>query len=334
MKPPTILDVAQRAGVSKSLVSLVMRGSPQVSEARRQAVLKAADELGYRPNAMARGLAGQRTAVLGCVISDLHNPFFAEVFDGIDEIATREGYRTLLATGFLDPERESAAVGTLVELRVDALVVVGPVADVDALVEAGMTTPMIAVGYHETSDRIDTVSNDDQAGFETLLDHLVELGHTDIATIYSTSAAGGTGRHRGYLERMRHHGLDDSIAKHEGDFTRLGGRRAMETIIASGSLPTAVMVANDSAAVGALDALETAGYSVPADISVTGYDDIEVAGSHRISLTTIRQTPMEMGRVAAEAIIERLRGTRKKAIHLLLPNHLVVRGSTGPPPAR
>lgn len=330
-KQPTILDLAQRAGVSKSLVSLVMRGSSQVSDARRRAVLEAAEELGYRPNAMARGLAEQRTAIIGCVISDLHNPFFAEVFDGIEEVARREEYRTLLATGFLDPYREEAAVATLVELRVDALVTVGPVADVDALLQAGESTPLVAVGYHGTSDHVDTVSNDDYTGFQTILDHLVDLGHSDIATIYSTSAAGGTGRHQAYLDRMRHHGLEDYIAEFEGDFTRTGGRRAMESILANRNLPTGVVVANDFAAVGALDAIEEAGYSAPDDISVTGYDDVEVAGSQRINLTTIRQDREDLGRIAATSIIERLRGERERTIHKLLPNELVVRGTTGPP---
>ena len=119
MSRPTIHDVAKRAGVSKSLVSLVMRGSPRVGEDSRRAVMEAANELGYRPNAVARSLARRSSTVIGCVLSDLHNPFFADVADGIEESAVNGGYRAILSAGFLEPEREAAAVETLLQLQAD-----------------------------------------------------------------------------------------------------------------------------------------------------------------------------------------------------------------------
>ena len=122
----TITDVAERAGVSKSLVSLVMRGARHVSPARREAVVRAAAELGYRPNAMARGLVQQRTRVIGVMISDLHNPFFADVVAGIQDQAGRAGYKVLLNTGNRDPAHEAEAVETLLQLRVDGLILASP----------------------------------------------------------------------------------------------------------------------------------------------------------------------------------------------------------------
>ena len=155
MRHPTILDVAERAGVSKSLVSLVMRGSPRVSEVRRAAVLKAADELGYRPNAVARSLVRKRSGVLGCILSDLHNPFFADVADGIEEGAVAHGYRALLSSGFLDPDREAVALETLLELRVDGLLMIGTLTSTRSLEAASSSVPVVLVGAATRSTVVD-----------------------------------------------------------------------------------------------------------------------------------------------------------------------------------
>ena len=122
MRQPTILDVAKRAGVSKSLVSLVMREPDRVSAAGRATVLAAAEELGYRPNAVARSLVRRRTNVIGVIVADLHNPFYADVADGIEEAASLSGYRAMLSSGFRDPKREGGAIETMLELRVDSLI--------------------------------------------------------------------------------------------------------------------------------------------------------------------------------------------------------------------
>ena len=196
LKHPTINDVAQRAGVSKSLVSLVMRGSPTVSDERRAAVLDAASELNYRPNAAARSLVRQRSGVLGVVLSDLHNPFFADVADGIEEGAVSAGYRALLSSGFLDAERERIAVDTLLQLRADGLILLGNVGPIELFESVSRSVPTVTISRENPSSFMDSVRDDDRLGAGMLVDHLVELGHRRIVHISPGRRARQEGRLR------------------------------------------------------------------------------------------------------------------------------------------
>lgn len=327
----TINDVAERAGVSKSLVSLVMRGSGNVSEARRTAVLEAARELEYRPNAAARSLVRQRSFVVGVVLSDLHNPFFADVADGIEEAADGAGYRALLSSGFLDAERELNAVDTLLQLRADGLLLLGNVAPFERFESAALSVPVVAISREVPSDMVDTVRDDDRLGAALLVDHLVELGHRRIAHISPGEAAGGPGRRAGYEERMLHHGLGEYITVVEGEFTHRGGCRGMETLLEVAKRPTAVMAPNDFAAIGALDVADKAGVDVPGEMSITGYDNVFLARIGRVDLTTIEQPGTELGRTALQLLRERIEMRRTQAKHIVLPPRLVVGSTTGPP---
>lgn len=333
-KHPTIHDVADRAGVSKSLVSLVMRDSPHVSDEKRAAVMEAADALGYRPNAVARSLVRQRSWVLGVVLSDLHNPFFADVADGIEEGATAAGYRALLASGFLDAERERQSVDSLLQLRADGLILLGGVGGPASYSAAAAAVPTVMVSGATDAKTMDSVVNDDRLGTGLLVDHLVELGHRRIAHISPRSGPAGPERRRGYENRMRHHGLDTEVRVVEGAFTLEGGAAAMRTLLASSDPPTAVVAPNDFAALGALEAADSAGVAVPDAVSVTGYDHIALAQIARIGLTTIAQPAAELGRVAVSLIRERVEGDRTEARHIVLPPSLVVGTTTAPPPRR
>src|SRR5262245_11267190 len=177
---PTIRNVAARAGMSKSLVSLVMRGSPNVSERRRRAVLKAARELGYRPNAVARSLVEGRTRLIGALVADLHNPFFAEFLDGLQESLHGGGLRMLVGSGRWDPTFEAEAVEAFLEMRVDGLVLLSVVPP--ALGEAAANVPVVVVGEHDVAG-VDIVVDDDELGARLAVEHLVRLGHRRIAHI-------------------------------------------------------------------------------------------------------------------------------------------------------
>lgn len=334
LKRPTIVDVARRAGVSKSLVSLVMRGSPRVSDGSRRAVMRAARELGYRPNAVARSLVRRSSGVFGCILSDLHNPFFADVADGIEEAAAEGGYRALLSAGFLDPGREAAAVETLLQLQVEGLIMLGPMMKAAGIQAAASHIPVVVVGHRTRARNTDSVRNDDEAGAAAAVEHLAGLGHERIAHIHAGRVGGAPGRRRGYEAAMAQHGLGAHIRCVRGAFTVEGGLRAMRRIIDAGELPTAVFVANDFAALGALEALDATGIEVPGEMSLVGYDDIAISRGSRVALTTVAQPSLEMGRTAVGLLLERVTGGRLASRHIVLPPRLVVRGTTAPPSPR
>ncbi len=331
MRHPTILDVANEAGVSKSLVSLVMRGSDGVSPTSRKAVLEAATSLGYRPNAAARTMVRQRSYVVGVMVSNLHNPFFADVIDGIDMAVTEAGYRAILTTGNRVPEREHLAISTLLEMRVDGIVLASPVVARKHAVEASQAVPTVIVGKTTRAPTIDSVTNDDRLGGEMVVDHLVELGHRRIAHIDGGLGAGARPRRTGYTRAMRRHGLESEIRSVRGSFAEEGGGTGMRALLAESLVPTAVFVANDLAAIGVLEVLNGEGLDVPGDISVVGYDNTALAAGHRSGLTTVDQPRHDMGRMAAELILERISTDRATVRHVVLSPKLVARESTGPP---
>jgi len=331
LKQPTILDVAERAGVSKSLVSLVMREPERVSEASRQAVLRAAGELGYRPNAVARSLVQRRSRVIGVVLSDLHNPFFADVADGLEEAAFERGYRAMLSSGFLDPKREHGAIEMMLELRVDGLIMLGSMMKVAKIEAMAASLPVALLGRHTRSKAVDSVGVDDSAGAQKAIDHLVALGHSKIVHIHAGTAAGAPRRRSGYEKAMKRHGLDNHIRLVKGAFTESGGAAAMKEILESGDIPTAVFAPNDFAALGAMETIDDAGLAIPGDISLIGYDNLALARLPRIGLTTIGQPREDLGREAVHLVLERLDDDRTTARHVVVPPSLVVRATTGPP---
>nr|WP_245627646.1 LacI family DNA-binding transcriptional regulator [Actinomadura oligospora] len=327
---PTIRNVAERAGVSKSLVSLVMRGSPHVSERRRAAVLQAARELGYRPNAVARSLVEGRTRLIGAIVADLHNPFFAEFLDGLQESLHGAGLRMLVGSGRWDPLFEAEAVEAFLEMRVDGLVLLSVVPE--SLKEAASSVPVVVVGERDVQG-VDIVVDDDELGASLAVDHLVDLGHRRIAHIEGARSTTARYRRAGYEKAMRRHGLADEIVVEPGDFTEEGGYRAARTLLARPDRPTAIFAPNDLVATGALSAADELDLPVPEKVSIVGYDNTHLAAIRHISLTSVNQPRRDMGRVAAELLTTRIGDPARAARQNLVVPHLVVRSSTGPVPA-
>jgi DNA-binding LacI/PurR family transcriptional regulator len=326
---PTIRDVAERAGVSKSLVSLVMRGSPHVSEHRRQAVLKAARELGYRPNAVARSLVEGRTRLIGALVADLHNPFFAEFLDGLQETLHGEGLRMLVGSGRWDPHFEAEAVEAFLEMRVDGLVLLSVVPE--SLAEASKSVPVVVVGERDVSG-VDIVVDDDELGARLAVDHLVGLGHHRIAHIEGAPSTTAHYRKRGYESAMRRHDFADRIVVEPGDFTEEGGYRAARQLLARDPRPTAIFAPNDLVATGVLSAADELGLHVPDDVSIVGYDNTHLAAIRHVSLTSVDQPRRDMGRVAAERLTARIDDPMREPIQTLVVPHLVIRATTGRAP--
>jgi DNA-binding LacI/PurR family transcriptional regulator len=327
-------DVADRAGVSRARVSLVMRDSPRVSERSRAAVLAAAAELRYRPNLMARNLASRRTMTIGLVLSDLHNPFYAETTDGIHRAATEAGYRIVINTGLRSVAGEQDAVDTFLQLRTDGVIMVGPWLPDCRLERLARETSLVVVGRTPETDGFDTVNVDDRLGARLVVDHLVGLGHARIAHIDGGGGAGAAQRKAGYEAAMVDHGLAEHRRVVAGEFTEAAGVRGVEELLADGLRPTAIFAANDLMATGALDQLEGVGLRVPEDVSLVGFDNTALAALRHIGLTTVNQPSEILGRLAAQCLIERLDGGRVDPVHHVLAPALVRRATSASPAPR
>jgi DNA-binding LacI/PurR family transcriptional regulator len=326
---PTMDDVARAAGVSRALVSLVMRDSPQVSPHRRDRVLSAAAKLGYRPNAMARGLAGRRTRTIGVLLNDLQNPFFAEIAAGIEQVASSLDYRVIISTGGRRPARERAMVSALLEHRPDGLLLVSPRMRSAEILAAAAETPVVLVGRNVRGKTLDVVMNDEVVGARLALSHLAGLGHERIVHVDGGKGAGASSRRSAYLRVMGELGLAAHATVIPGDFTEEAGVRAAERLLSWDELPTAVFAANDLVAAGLLDRLEVAGVGVPGDVSIVGYDNTFLAALHHMALTTVNQPRPELGRLALELLLERVDGRHTQQVRLIAPE-LVVRSTCGP----
>ena len=336
-RPPTIIDVAAYAGVSKSVVSRVLRADPAVSPARREAVLVAVDALRYRPNAVARSLVQRRTFNVGVIVSDLHNLFFAEILDGIASAAAAAGYKVLITSGNLDATVESVALETLLQLRTDGIILAGSRLSAAAIRAASRSVPIALVTSGMRAPGVDTIATDDVKGAWLAVEHLVNLGHSRIAMVDGGAGAGSEERRRGYGAAMHRFGLGRHILVAPGDFTEDGGRHGTQSLLAgqpwtrTKTRPTAICAANDMAAIGALNAIAEAGLEVPRDVSVVGYDNTALAALRHVSLTTVHQPRFQIGEMAMTALLRRLQRPAARSRHDLLEPSLVIRQTTAPP---
>ncbi len=318
-------DVAAQAGVSRSLVSLVMSDSPRVSEQSRAKVMEAAQKLGYRPNLWARSLASGRTMTVGVMLNDLHNPFFTEMAEGVAEAAIESNLEILITSGWQRSAGEKAAIESLLNLRTDGIVLGGARLALDVLKDFSSQAPMVAVNTFAEPETFDTVRNDEKHGAELAIEHLASLGHKRIAHINAGIGAGAPERRSAFSASMMQRGLAPIIA--DGDFNETSGYEAAKLLFNLAEPPTAVFAGNDLSAIGVMTYLNEEGIDVPGDVSIVGYDDTILAAIGTVSLTTIHQPRQQLGRRAMELLSERIDG-RDEARHELVEPHLVTRAST------
>jgi DNA-binding LacI/PurR family transcriptional regulator len=326
----TLEDVAQHAKVSRALVSIVIRGAPGASETTRRRVFAAARELGYRPDARARALAGQRTRLIG-VTFGLAGTFRFDLLGGLYEAAERHHHGLLLSA--LTPGRsESQAVDSLRDFNFDGLIMLGP-AVANPVVAGSM--PVVVVGWHVVHPGSDIVRTSDEAGMDLAVQHLVGLGHSRIVHLDGGVGLVAESRRRAYVEAMRSRGLGGEIQIFSGGEDQLAGHRGARALIDQvDELPTAIVAFNDDVAVAAMGVLSQHGIELPRQISVIGWDDSSTAGLAHVDLTSVAQNPREMARLAVERVIARCDGHPIDDREIVLPPRLTIRSSTSAPPRR
>jgi LacI family transcriptional regulator, galactose operon repressor len=331
----SIRDVAAAAGVSVATVSRVLSPATAAVPMRKETrdrVERAIDELGYRPNDLARALLQHRTAAIGLVVPDISNPYYPPLVRGVEDVASSHGYRVVLCNTDRDPAKISGYLDTLIKTRVDGIVVAGggwaDVPDRTAVL-GNYRTGLVAVGRHLTahpSVRIDNV-----AASRAAAEHLIGFGHRRIAFLGGpASSTTVQDRAQGYRDALKVAGLaGDSAAVRYGDFTEESGYAATRELLDTSQPPTALLCANDRIALGAYAAAADAGRRVPHDVSVVGFDDTPIARYVRPTLTTVAIPTYEMGGAAVRLLLAQLQGNSEPELETM-PTQLVVRDSVGP----
>ena len=337
MAKPTIRDVAEHAGVSKSLVSLVLRGSPKVSTDRRAAVERSMAELGYRPNAAARTLREGHSRAIGVLLNDVRHPWFIDLLDGLVPALEAGGRHLVLSGGGrLGRTMNESALRAFLQLDADGFILAGTQANSPVIAEIASAVPTVTVGWPDVElPRVDTVGGDDLAGARLATRHLIELGHRRIAHISGrvsgTSNVVARLRQQGYEDTMREHGLGDQVRVEPGDFTEEAGYRATVRLLSGPQPPTAIFAVDDLTGLGAQSAAAEMHVPVPGQLSLIGYDNSYLARLRSIALTSIDSHGSDAGAVAARTLLARVADPGRPAeVHLLTPT-LEVRGSTAPP---
>jgi DNA-binding LacI/PurR family transcriptional regulator len=330
-KRPTLAHVAARAGVSVALVSIVMRGAYGASATTRERVLKAAEEIGYRPDTRARVLRSNRSRLLG-VQFGLRHPFHTDLVEGIYAAAEPAGYQVALSA-VAGTRGERQAVEALLADRCEALVLLGPEVPAARLAHLATQVPVVSVArrLRPAPPAVDVVRTADDEGARQAVDHLVALGHRAIAHIDGGRAPGAADRRRGYRTAMHRHGLDDHVRVLTGGLSEDDGARAARTLLAEKTRPSSVLAFNDRCATGVLDTFLRAGVSVPGEISVVGFDDTSLSRLAHVDLTTVAQDVPRLAELAVGRAIARLDGEAVAEGESVVPPHLVVRGTTAPP---
>jgi DNA-binding LacI/PurR family transcriptional regulator len=334
-------DIAEASGVSQSTVSRVLAAAPTpvpISPATRERVLEVARRMRYRPNPLARGLRGARTMLLGVIVREITDPFFAGAIDAISSQASKSGYNVVLGHAHGNTTEAIALRAVLETRHCDAILLLGDTSDQPLLLNDLRETNIPVVGVWQGSAAlagITTINVDNRAGMNALIDHLVELGHRRIAFIGGRFAGGRPlgdiwERRIAFSERLAELGVDvpESYIR-EAQNNLGGGASAFEALMELVRRPTAVVASTDVLALGALHAACRLDLAVPRDVSIAGFDDLPMAEYANPPLTTVRQPIAEMAAVAVFAATDETRDATATAVETLSPT-LMVRSSTGP----
>jgi LacI family transcriptional regulator len=333
----TLKDVARRAGVHSGTASRALNPQTRslVNPKTAKKVIKAAEDLGYRPNPMARGLKTNRSFTIGVLVPDLTNPLFPPIVRGIEDTLASVGYTALLANSDNDPDKERLHFETMRNRQVEAFIMATAQRDHPLIEDAiAADVPIVLVNRTVESSRAFAVITDDRRGAELAITHLFELGHTRIAHLAGPERfSTGKARYDGFVDTMRKLGLkpDRTLIRAAGAFTESAGATTFRKLLDGKGEFTAVFAGNDLIALGCYDVMAETGVRCPEDISIVGYNDIPFIDKLRPPLTTIRIPHYEIGVRATRLVLERLQSPSAEPVTVLLEPELVVRGSTCAP---
>ena len=328
----SIKDIAKCANVSPSTVSRALNNHPRISDETKKQIQTLAKEMEYVPSAIARNLVGQRSATIGVAVADFLDPFYSDMIAGVEDIAIVNDYHVFVSSFYRDQQRESVLHNAFYERRLAGIIVAGSVIGNEYFAftsRDAMPVVLINCPTYPLSVSVDKV-----LGVRLAVEHLIDLGHRRIAYIrhwhdYETSRL----RLTGYLETLKQNGIrvdDRYIVAGDDRFT--GGVGAVDELLALPEPPTAVFCFNDMTAIGAMNALLQRGFNVPNDMSVVGFDDLDIASFYYPALTTVHQPTYRLGREGAKMLSDLIEGKNNIEAQITEPQ-LIVRDSTAPPRA-
>ena len=326
----TLNTVAERARVSTATVSRVLNNSGIVKESTRKRVTRAVEELNYYPNLHARSLAGGRTNSLGMIVSNIRNPFFVDIFVGMEAAARERGYEVFVESTDYQPSRVLASVGSMIGRRVAGLALIVSEMDqeiMQEIVDSDVPAVFYDVGFPGV--RITNIRVRYEVGMYRMVEHLYSLGHRRMAFLgHHASLAPIETRKRTLIESVSRYGSEAEFTTVLNDDTPAGSMQAVHELVRSGFQPSAIVCVNDYMALGAMRAIRLNGLSVPGDVSITGFDNIEFSEFTNPPLTTVNIPREAIGRMAVEALLTEERGPEGQEV--VIEPELILRDSTGP----
>ncbi len=333
--PPkvTIVEVAEKAGVSLGTVSRVINKDVHVAPETRERVTAVMRDMGYVANRQARGLKGSKTNVIGMLAPDLGTGYIGEIIHGIDAELALHQLDLMLFTTHRTAAKEANYVANMVQGMVDGLLLVLPRNPVDYMETlTHRNFPFVLIDHQGTGNPCPSVGATNWQGAYNATEYLIKLGHTRIGFITGSMDLGAASdRLNGYEAALKvHHITIDHQLIYEGNFFQPDGYAGARALLGINAPPTAIFASNDVMAMGAMDAVRSLGLRIPEDISIIGFDDIPQAASVRPALTTVRQPLEQMGSLATQMLIDKLKHPDKEIGRIELPTELIVRDSTLP----
>jgi len=329
----TIRDIAKMAKVSHTTISRALNNDPRVREETRKRILKLVNKLNYRPDPRARTFVTKKSNLIGLIVSDISNPFYAELARGIEDKAHEKGYNVIFCSTDNKPERMETYVHLLMNAGVDGSIFASarlhePV--IEKLI--GERFPLVLVNRKLREEAYNYVVLNNVQGAYEITEHLINLGYRKIASITGTSnLSTGLDRLKGYKQALKDHSIEfneDYVI--QGPFTRGTGYEGAKHLLSMENRPEAIFGGNDYIAMGVIDAVEELGLHIPEDIALVGFDDTEFASNQRVRLTTVSQRKYEMGNLGVQILIDYIERKETDYTHkVILEPRLIIRESCG-----